>query len=72
MGLTLNPNPSRYVVSQLNGYATRRSMDILTEQSYDNITDLAALICETSTALVSLIDDGQQSIKSKHGIDAED
>ena len=46
-------------------------MDILREQSYDDITALAALICETSTALVSLIDDGQQWIKSKHGIDVD-
>ena len=46
-------------------------MDILPDQSYDDITDLAALICETSTALVSLIDDGQHWIKSKHNIDAD-
>ncbi len=46
-------------------------MDILPEQSYDDITDLAALICDTSTALVSLIEDGQQWFKSKHGIDAD-
>ena len=46
-------------------------MDILPEQSYDDITNLAALICETSTALVSLIEDGQQWIRSKHGIDAD-
>ena len=46
-------------------------MDIMPEKAYDDITDLAALICETSIALVSLIDDGQQSIKSKHGIDAD-
>ena len=44
-------------------------MDTLPEQAYDDITDLAALICETSVALVSLIDDGQQRFKSKHGID---
>ena len=47
-------------------------MNILSERAYDDITDLAALICDTSTALVSLTDDGQQRIKSKHGIDAKD
>ena len=40
------------------------------EKAYDDITDLAALICETSISLVSLIDDGQQRFKSRHGIDA--
>ncbi len=46
-------------------------MDILPDQSYDDITALAALICDTSIALVSLIDDGQQWFKSRHGIDAD-
>ncbi len=46
-------------------------MDILPEKAYDDITDLAALICDTSIALVSLIDDGQQWFKSRHGIDAD-
>lgn len=46
-------------------------MDIVQEKAYDDITDLAALICESSIALVSLIDNGQQSIKSKRGIDAD-
>ena len=46
-------------------------MEITPEKAYDDITDLAALICETSIALVSLINDGQQSIKSRHGIDAD-
>ncbi len=46
-------------------------MDIKPEKAYDDITDLAALICETSISLVSLIDDGQQWFKSRHGIDAD-
>ena len=45
-------------------------MDILPDQSYDDITALAALICDTSIALVSLIDDGQQRFKSQHGVNA--
>ncbi len=46
-------------------------MDVMPKKAYDDITDLAALICETPSAVVSLLDDGQQSIKSKHGIDAD-
>ena len=46
-------------------------MDIMPEKAYDDITDLAALICETSISLVSLIDEGRQRFKSKHGIDAD-
>jgi len=47
-------------------------VEILPEKAYDDITDLAAMICETSIALVSLIDDGRQRFKSRHGIDAEE
>ena len=35
-------------------------MDTIGGSAYDDITDLAALICETSMALVSLTDDGLQ------------
>ena len=41
------------------------------EKAFDDITDLAAQICETSIALVSLINDGRQPFKSKHAIDAD-
>jgi diguanylate cyclase (GGDEF)-like protein len=43
-------------------------MNIQAETAYDDITDLAALICETSIALVSLTDDGEQRFKSQHGV----
>ena len=45
-------------------------MENTPEKAFDDITDLAALICETSVALVSLVDDGQQRFESRHGIDA--
>lgn len=43
-------------------------MENVPERAYDDITDLAALICETSIALVSLIDNGKQRIQSQHGV----
>jgi len=43
-------------------------MNIQPEKAYDDITDLAALICDTSAALVSLTDDGRQRFKSQHGV----
>ena len=46
-------------------------MEELSEQAYDDITDLAATICETAISLVSLIDGSQQRFESKHGIAAE-
>ena len=46
-------------------------MDIPPEQAYDDITHLAALICETPISLVSLLDGSQQRFKSKHGIAAD-
>ena len=46
-------------------------MDLMPEKAFDDITDLAAQICETSIALVSLINDGRQPFKSKHAIDAD-
>ena len=46
-------------------------MENLPEQAYDDITDLAALICETSISLVSLIDGSKQRFKSKHDIAAD-
>jgi hypothetical protein len=46
-------------------------MDIMRKKACDDITDLAALIYETSIALVSLINDDQQRFKSPHGVDAE-
>lgn len=46
-------------------------MDTMPEKAYDDITNLAALICETSIAAVSLVDDGKQRFKSRHGIHAD-
>ena len=44
-------------------------MDTDPEAIYDEITSLAASICDTPTSLISLIDDKKQFFKSHHGID---
>ena len=55
-------------LAALKGYDV---LDTLPEQAYDDITYLAAQICETPIAVISLIDEDRQWFKSKHGLDVE-
>ena len=47
-------------------------MDTLPEQVYDDLTQLAAHICDVPIALISLIDEDRQWFKSTVGLDARE
>jgi hypothetical protein len=46
-------------------------LDTGTEQSYDDITALAAHICEVPTAMISLVDEDRQWFKSRLGVEQQ-
>jgi GAF domain-containing protein len=47
-------------------------MDTAAEQALDDLTGLAATICETPIGLISLIDDKRQWFKSRVGLEAKE
>lgn len=56
-------------VDSLRSYSI---LDTLPEEDYDNLTAIAASICNTPVSLVSLIDEGRQWFKSTHGLDVSE
>lgn len=56
-------------IRDLNSYSI---LDTLPEVDYDNITAIAAEICNTEISLISLIDDKRQWFKSHHGLAASE
>ncbi len=43
-------------------------LDTVPEEVFDDLTELAARICEAPIALISLVDENRQWFKAKHGI----
>jgi len=55
--------------SRLKALQEYKVMDTLPEQAYDNFTRLAALICKTPIALITLLDEERQWFKSRIGLE---
>lgn len=58
--------------SRLAALARYNILDTLEEQAYDDIVNLAAFICETPIALISLVDTERQWFKARVGLEARE
>ncbi len=54
---------------RLDTLALYRVLDTASERVFDDLTELAATICEAPISLVSLVDESRQWFKSRHGVD---
>jgi signal transduction histidine kinase len=64
--------PNDYILEpeRLKDLESYSVLDTMPEKDYDYMTTIAAEICGTPIALISLIDDKRQWFKSHHGLDA--
>ena len=62
----INPSEEQKRLAALRSY---HILDTASEQDFDDLTELAAAICNTPIALISLVDEDRQWFKSHHGIE---
>lgn len=66
----MKPATPKNEAQRLNALREYRILDTEPEQAFDDLTLLAAQICGTPTALISLVDAGRQWFKSRVGLAA--
>lgn len=66
------PRIAQNETQRLRALHAYKILDTLAEQAYDDLTCLAAQICDAPIALISLVDRDRQWFKSRVGLDAEE
>src|SRR5215831_13283373 len=68
----MNPAPSHAEKQRLKVLWQYEVLDTVPEELFDDLTELAARICEAPIALISLVDEKRQWFKSKVGTDVKE
>ena len=66
------PKEHEKEIERLKELASYSILDTLTEDDYDNLTEIASEICKTPISLISFLDDKRQWFKSHHGLDVSE
>lgn len=64
----INPSEEQKRLAALRSYHV---LDTAAEKDFDDLTELAAAVCNTPIALISLVDEDRQWFKSHHGMEAQ-